>query len=81
MGNVKAGKFIDEETGESLNDVEKTLKSVGVSLRDQEGQFRDFQSVLDEVGESWANYDSVAKHAVATAMAGKRVPGRTEMCA
>lgn len=72
MGNVKAGKFVDEETGESLNDVESTLSRVGIALRDQNGQFKDFQLVLDEVGNSWENYDSVTKHAIATAMAGVR---------
>ena len=34
MNQIKAGKFVDSETGESLNDVEKVLKKVGISMRD-----------------------------------------------
>lgn len=72
MNNVKIGKFVDDETGESLNDVEATLKSVGISLRDDNEQFRSSSDVLDEVGAKWQNFDSVAKHAIATAFAGTR---------
>lgn len=72
MNNVKIGKFVDDETGESLNDVEATLKSVGISLRDDNEQFRNSSDVLDEVGAKWQDFDSVAKHAIATAFAGTR---------
>ena len=33
MGNIKAGKFIDDSTGEDLNDVEATLGKLGIKLR------------------------------------------------
>ena len=72
MGNVKAGVFVDNETGESLNDVEKVLGEVGVSLRDYSGQFLEFGDVLDSVAARWNNYTTVEKHAIATAMAGTR---------
>ena len=72
MGNVKAGKFVDDETGESLNDVEKVLDSVGISLRDSSGEFRKFSIVLDEVAGEWDRYTSVQQHAIATAFAGTR---------
>lgn len=81
MGNVKAGKFIDDETGESLNDVEKVLSKLGIELRDSEGLFRNFGDVLDEVGAKWDSYDTTQQRALATAFAGKCVPVRTEMCA
>lgn len=81
MGNVKAGKFIDDETGESLNDVEAVLGNIGISLRDADGDFRNFADVLSEVAGEWENYDKVTQHAIATAFAGKLVPERTEMCA
>ena len=81
MGNVKAGKFIDDETGESLNDVEAVLGNIGISLRDADGNFRNFAEVLSEVAGEWENYDNVTQHAIATAFAGKLVPERTEMCA
>lgn len=72
MGNIKAGNFVDDETGESLNDVEKVLGSVGISLRDTRDEFRDFDEVLGDVAQEWENYSSVQKHALATAFAGTR---------
>lgn len=72
MGNVKAGKFTDDSTGESLNDVESVLKKVGISLRDSNGQFRNFGTVLDEVAAKWKSFDSVEQNAVTTAIAGTR---------
>lgn len=80
MGNIKVGNFVDNETGESLNDVEKVLNGVGISLRDSRDNFRDFDQVLDETAASWNSYTNTQKHALATAFAGKLVPVRTEMC-
>lgn len=81
LGNVKAGKFVDDETGESLNDMEKVLGAVGISLRDVDGEFRNFGTVLDEISAKWDNYTNIQQRAIATAAAGKFVPERTEMCA
>ena len=81
MNNVKAEKFVDDETGESLNDVEKVLGELNISLRDSNGLFRNSGEVLDEVGQKWETFDNVQQHAIATAFAGKRVPVCTEMCA
>lgn len=72
LGNVKAGKFIDDETGESLNDTEKVLGALGISLRDSNGQFRNFGTVLDDIAAKWNTYDNVQKRAIATAAAGTR---------
>lgn len=72
MGNVKAGKFVDDETGESLNDVESVLKKIGISLRDSQGQFRNFGDVLDEIGSKWKSYNSVEQNAITTSIAGTR---------
>lgn len=70
MNQIKAGKFVDSETGESLNDVEKVLKKVGISMRDVNGQFKQSEPVIDEVAQKWATFDGNTKKAVATAMAG-----------
>lgn len=72
MGNIKVGKFVDDETGESLNDVEKVLGALGISLRDDAGLFRNFGTVLDEVGNKWDTFNNVQQHAIATAFAGTR---------
>lgn len=75
MGNVKAGKFVDDETGEALNDVEKVLNEAGIALRDNTGKFRNFGDVLDEVGAKWESFNDDARNtqeALATAFAGTR---------
>ena len=72
MNNVAAGKFVDEETGESLNDVETVLNELQISLRDTNGEFRNSGEVLDEVASRWKSFDSTAQHAIATAFAGTR---------
>lgn len=70
MNQIKAGKFVDAETGEALNDVETVLDKVGISMRDVNGQFMDSEPILDEVAGKWEAFDSNTKKAVATALAG-----------
>ena len=72
MNSVKAGKFVDDETGESLNDVETVLGKLDISLRNVNGTFRDSDEVLDEVGSRWNEFDNVQQHAIATAFAGTK---------
>lgn len=80
FGNVKAGAFnqlnLDEEnadTTEKLNDVEKVLNKLGISMRDTNLQFKDFDEVLDEIADRWETLDNVSKKAIANAFAGKTV--------
>ena len=70
MNQIKAGKFVDAETGEPLNDVEKVLDKVGISMRDVNGQFRDTESIMDDVASRWDSFDSTTQKAIATAQAG-----------
>ena len=72
MNNVAAGKFVDDETGEALNDVETVLNELGIALRDANGLFRNSGEVLDEVADRWNEFDNTAQHAIATAFAGTR---------
>lgn len=72
MGSIEAGVFVDSETGESLNDVEQVVGKIGIALRDENGEFRDFSQVLDEVAQKWDTLDSVSQHALATAFSGTR---------
>lgn len=71
LQNVAAGKELDDE-GEKLNDVEKRLNSLGISLRDSIGEWRDMSEVLNEVGTRWDEFNSVEKAAITTAIAGTR---------
>lgn len=70
MNQIKAGKFIDAETGEALNDVEKVLNKVGIAMRDANGKFISSEKIIDAVGSKWEDFDSTTQRAVATAMAG-----------
>lgn len=71
MQNVKAGKDVDDE-GESVNDVEKVLKKMNVTLRTTTGEFRDLESVFDELNEKWNTFNQVEQAQIATAIAGTR---------
>lgn len=70
MNSIRAGKFIDEESGEALNDVEKVLGAIGISMRDVNGQFKEAESIIDDVGTKWKSFDSNTQKAVTTAMGG-----------
>ena len=72
MNNVAAGKFVDDETGESLNDVEAVLGNLGIALRGVNGEFRDSSAVLDDVAARWDTFNDTERNAIATAMAGTR---------
>ena len=73
--NVKIGQFVDDD-GESLSDVETILNSVGIKLRDTNQEFRDFETVLDEVAKRWNTYSSVQQAAIAKAFSGTRQQNR-----
>jgi TP901 family phage tail tape measure protein len=73
--NVKIGQFVDDD-GESLSDVETILNSVGIKLRDTNHEFRDFETVLDEVAKSWNTYSSVQQASIAKTFSGTRQQNR-----
>ena len=73
MGNVKLGKFIDENgediSGE-INNVEKLLSHFGISLRTSATDFRDFEDVIYDVGMAWDKFSSVEKNTIASTFGG-----------
>ena len=69
MNNIKAGKFIDDN-GEALNDVEKVLNKIGISMRDNNDQFLDSETILDSVADKWDTFDKKTQKAVSTALGG-----------
>lgn len=78
-GNVKAGAYsklnTESETSDentNLNDVERVLNKIGISIRKNNLEFKDFDEVLEAVAEKWKTLDNVSKKAVATAFAGIR---------
>lgn len=78
-GNVKAGAYnklnVDSESSdisENLNDVERVLSKIGISIRSTNLEFKDFDEILEEVADRWNTLDNVSKRAIATAFAGVR---------
>ena len=72
MNNIKIGRFIDDETGESLSDTESVLNKLGIKLRDTSNTYRDFDDVLDDVGKNWNHFTQVEQNAISVAVAGTR---------
>ena len=70
MQNIKIGNFLDSESGEALNDVEKVLGELGIALRTSETEWRNLEEVLDEVGKRWKDFNDIEKSAITTALAG-----------
>lgn len=65
--------IVDSEGEEmSLNRVDKALKTIGVSLQDASGQFRDFDEVILELSSKWETLDVNTQRYIATVMAGNR---------
>lgn len=60
------------EDGMDVNRVETALASVGVALRDANGQFRNLDQVLIEVGKKWDTIDRNSQAYLATTLAGTR---------
>lgn len=73
--NVKIGQFVDDD-GEDLSEVETILNSLDIKLRDSSQEFRDFETVIEEVALSWDNYSSVQQAAIAKAFSGTRQQNR-----
>lgn len=69
--NVKLNKLVDDD-GESLNDYERILTRVGIRLRDNLGEFRDFTDVLDDVQAKWSSLTEVEQSAIETALGATR---------
>lgn len=69
---MKENPMADLEDGVNANRVEKALKSVGVALRDSNGEFRNMDDVFADLGESWKTMSRNQRAYVATMAAGSR---------
>lgn len=71
MGNIKLSRLKDYQNGgEDLSNVETVLRGVGISLRDTDGEFRNFGDVLDDTAARWSDFGTVQQRAVAQAFSG-----------
>ncbi|MBR4890122.1 MAG: phage tail tape measure protein [Clostridia bacterium] len=71
-----AGTADSEFDDLEYNKVDKALKSVGVSLKDVNGQFRNLDDVFLELSEKWDTLDRNTQRYVATIAAGSRQQSR-----
>ena len=70
-------QLIDSEGEEmSLNKVDRALQSVGITLQDTQGQFRNFDDVIMELASVWDSLDNNTQRYIATVMAGNRQQSR-----
>ena len=74
----KAPEDIGEVEGEIVdaNQIETALRSVGVSLRDASGQFRELDDVFLELSSKWDGLDKNTQRYIATIAAGSRQQSR-----
>lgn len=73
--NVKIGNYLSDD-GEDLSDYEAVLKSIGIQLRDSQGEFRNFETILDEMAKKWNTLSSVQQAALLKVAAGTRQQNR-----
>nr|DAI25429.1 MAG TPA: minor tail protein [Caudoviricetes sp.] len=69
MANIKAGKLVDPEDQSDISDVERVLTNYGIALRDQQGNFRNFQKILDETAQKWREFGEAGKTSAQSAIA------------
>lgn len=60
----------------SLNKVDKALATVGISLKDSSGQFRDLDKVIFELADKWDGLDRNTQRWIANTVAGSRQQSR-----
>ena len=60
----------NQEDETKVNDIAKALSKIDVVLMDQEGNWRDMETILIEVASKWDNLDDKTKSYIATTMAG-----------
>lgn len=71
-----AGTADSEFEDLDYNKVDTALKSVGVSLKDTNGQFRDLDDVFLELSQKWNTLDRNSQRYIATIAAGSRQQSR-----
>ena len=57
----------------SLNKVDKALQSVGITLQNANGQFRDFDDVILDLSKKWDSLSVNQQRYIATQAAGSRL--------
>lgn len=75
-----AGTADSEFDDLDYNKVDTALKSVGISIKDTSGQFRDLDSVFLELSSKWNTLDRNSQRYIATIAAGSRLYNASGVC-
>lgn len=74
MQQIKTGENTEDNV--DVNQVETALRSVGIALRDTQGQLRDLEEIFDELGPKWNQLDRNTQAYLGTIIAGTRQQSR-----
>lgn len=64
----QTGYNSEDET--KVNDIAKALSKIDVVLMDQAGNWRDMETILEEIADKWSGLDGKTRSYIATTMAG-----------
>lgn len=67
---LKLGETLDDDT--DLNKYSTALQAVGISIFDTNGELKDMDNILDELGDKWENLSKAQQVALAQTVAGVR---------
>ena len=67
---LKLGETLDD--GTDLNKYSKVLAAVGIQIKDQQGELKDMNTILDEMGSKWQHLAKDEQVALAQTVAGVR---------
>lgn len=70
LEGLQLGETLDD--GTTLNKYSAALATVGVSIKDQSGQLKNMDQILDELGEKWQSLGRDQQVALAQTVAGTR---------
>ena len=70
LSSLSLGETLED--GVDLTKYTEALDKVGVKVLDQNGQLKEMDTILDELGAKWGDLDSAQKSALATTVAGVR---------
>ena len=68
-------------TTAKYDELVKSLSGLNIALVDENNEFRSTYDILSGLSEKWNGLTSMEQAGLAETIAGKLVPGRTEMCA
>ena len=73
--DITINKYLSDD-GDDISNYESVLKSIGIELRNSQGEFRDFETVLEEMAGKWNYLSSTEQNALIKVAAGTRQQNR-----